>query len=39
MDEPFNVENDKKICPYLVTGQINLETLLKHRMHCVVKLL
>ena len=37
MDEPYNVENYNIF--YLVTEQNNLETLLKHRMHCAVKLL
>ena len=39
MDEPYNVENYSIFRPYLVTEQNNLETLLKHRMHCAVKLL
>ena len=37
MDEPYNVENYNIF--YLVTEQNNLETLLKHRMHCAVELL
>ena len=36
MDEPHNVENYNIFRPYLVTDQNNLETLLKHRMHCAV---